>query len=81
MAGSNITKPLYESLCSFRGKLTCFTEFVNLLPDDAVTYQGDISVTALVKLLHHVALNKILAVSSARNGMEPPAEGTVNAIG
>lgn len=35
MAGSNITKPLYESLCSFRGKLTCFTEFVNLLPDDA----------------------------------------------
>lgn len=36
MAGSNVTKPLYESLCSFRGRLTCFTEFVNLLPDDVV---------------------------------------------
>ena len=35
MAGSNLTKPLYESLCSFRGRLTCFLEFVNLLPDDA----------------------------------------------
>jgi len=35
MAGSNLTKPLYESLCSFRGRLTCFTEFVNLLPHDA----------------------------------------------
>lgn len=35
MAGSNLTKPLFESLCSFRGRLSCFIEFVNLLPDDA----------------------------------------------
>lgn len=35
MANSHITKPLYESLCSFRGRFTCFAEFVNLLPDDA----------------------------------------------
>lgn len=34
MANSHITKSAYDSLCSLRGRVDCFTEFSKLVPDD-----------------------------------------------